>query len=158
MTIKMRWLCVSLLLVISPSASAQKVAVGYDRSADFSKFRTYSWTKGTPAKNPEIDRQIISLIDQQLAAKGLKRTNDTGEILVSYIAAVMTDFDQATVARPGTWGPRTGSMEQVWQVMRGALVVAMKNSSTNQELWRATATAMNQPLILQKTWTRQQKR
>lgn len=129
-----------LLLLVGTSAQGQKVAVGYDRSADFSKFKTYSWTKGVPAKNPQIDQQIIAVIEQQLEAKGLRRQNENADMTVSYHAAVMTDFDQATVARPGTWGPQTGSMEQAWQVVRGALILEMKDGSTHEELWRATAT------------------
>ena len=136
----MKMLLSVLLLLIPLGVNAQKVAVGYDRSADFSKFKTYSWTKGVPARNPQIDQQIISIIDQQLEAKGLHRTNEKADVNVSYHAAVMTDFDQATVARPGTWGPQSGSMAQVWQIVRGALIVALKDPATDQEVWRATAT------------------
>jgi Domain of unknown function (DUF4136) len=134
------WLLIALLLFTGVSANPQKVAVGFDRSADFSRFKTYSWTKGVPARNPQIDALIISNIEQQLEAKGLRRTSETADVLVSYHAAVMNTFDQATVARPGTWGPYSGSMEQVWQVVKGALIVELKNASTNDEVWRATAT------------------
>ena len=136
----MKMLLSVLLLLIPLVVNAQKVAVGYDRAADFSKFKTYSWTKGVPARNPQIDQQIISIIDQQLEAKGLRRTNEKADVNVSYHAAVMTDFDQATVARPGTWGPQSGSMQQVWQIVRGALIVALKDPATDQEVWHATAT------------------
>jgi Domain of unknown function (DUF4136) len=129
-----------LLLLMVSSASSQKVAVGYDHAADFSKIKTYSWTKGVPAKNPDIDRHIISTIEKQLAAKGLTRANEDADMLISYHAAVTPDFEQATVARPGTWGPGTGSVEAAWLVVRGSLIVEMVNPSTKQELWRGTAT------------------
>jgi hypothetical protein len=134
------WIVAVLLILISVSAQAQKVSVGFDRAVDFSKFKTYTWTKGTPAKNPQIDAQIISLIDQQLQAKGWQRVSENGDANISYDAAVVTSFDQATVARPGTWGAQTGSMDQAWQVLRGSLVVQIKNRSTNEEIWRAAAT------------------
>lgn len=130
----------ALLLVVASVANAQKVAVGYNKIADFSKYRTYSWTTGVPAKNPEIDRVVVDAIDRQLQAKGLQRVTEAGDMLVSYHAAVATTFDQATVARPGTWGPRAGSMDQVWQVVRGSLIVAMQDGKSKEELWRATAT------------------
>ena len=136
-----KWICVCLfLLVMMGSASAQKVSVGNDRTADFAKFKTYSWTKGVPAKHPEIDRLIVAGIERQLAAKGLARANENGDVLVSYHAAVMTGIDEATVARPGTWGPRTGSMDQVWLVVRGSLIVVMVDGTTKQDIWRAVAT------------------
>jgi hypothetical protein len=60
-------------------------------------------------------------------------------MVISYHAAVINSFDQATVARPGTWGPRAGSMDQVWQVVRGSLILEIVDGSTKSELWRANA-------------------
>jgi hypothetical protein len=144
----LRVIVIALLLLTAGAASAQKVAVGYDKTADFSKFKTYSWTKGVPAKDPAIDRQIVSTIERQLEAKGLRKQGDGADLLISYHAAVVNTFDEATVARPGTWGPRTGSMEQVWQVVRGSLIVEMADGSTKSEVWRATATdtLSNEPI------------
>jgi hypothetical protein len=130
----------SLLILFAVSANAQKVAVGYDRAADFSKFKTYSWTAGVPAKNPQIHQQIVAAIEEKLNASGWTRVNDGGDVLVSYHAAVVNTFDSATVARPGTWGPSAGSVEQAWLVVKGSLIVEIKNPGTNQELWRAAAT------------------
>jgi Domain of unknown function (DUF4136) len=136
-----KWICVCLwLLLIAGSASAQRVSVGNDRAADFSKFKTYSWSKGVPAKHPEVDRLIVASIQRQLEARGLTRVNENSDMLISYHAAVIAGFDEATVARPGTWGPRTGSMEQVWQVVRGSLIVEILDGTSKQEVWRAVAT------------------
>jgi hypothetical protein len=139
-------ICCLFLLSIAAPANAQKVAVGYDRSADFSKFKSYTWTKGVPARNPAIDQQIISIIEQQLAAKGLQRVNENGDLNLSYHAAVITDFDQATVAAAGpnpgsvAWVPQMGSMTQVWQVVRGSLIIVMKDPKNDQDIWRGAAT------------------
>jgi hypothetical protein len=140
MSMKRHWLVPILLLLVAVSAQAQKVSVGYDRAVDFSKYKTYAWAKGSPAKNPEIDKEIISNIEQQLASKGLNRATEGADINITYSAAVVTGFDESTVARPGTWGPRAGSTNQVWEVKRGALLITMKKGSNNEELWRATAT------------------
>jgi hypothetical protein len=130
---------VGLLVLTAIPTAAQKITAGYDRAIDFSKFQTYSWTKGVPAKNPEIDRQIVASVDRQMQSRGLRRVEDGGEMVISYHAAVINSFDQATVARPGTWGPRAGSMDQVWQVVRGSLILEIVDGSTKSELWRANA-------------------
>lgn len=137
-----------LVLLVSFSANAQKVSVGYDHAIDFSKFKTYYWTKGVPAKNPDIDKRIIELVDQQMTLKGLSRASNSGDIAISYHAAVMDTFDSATVARPGTWGPSAGSVEAAWRVVKGALIIEMKDSTNTSEVWRATATdtISNEPL------------
>src|SRR5262245_19004770 len=98
------WLFGSLILLCAVSANAQKVAVGFDRAADFSKFKTYSWTTGVPAKSPQIHQMIVTAIEQKLNANGWTRVNDGGDVLVSYHAAVVNTYDSETVARPGTWG------------------------------------------------------
>ena len=137
-----------LIVLFSISAQAQKVSVGYDHAIDFSKFKIYYWTKGVPAKNPDIDKRIIELVDQQMTIKGLTRAASSGDIALSYHAAVMDTFDSATVARPGTWGASTGSVEAAWRVVKGALIVEMKDSTNTSEVWRATATETisNEPI------------
>ena len=137
-----------LILLVSISAQAQKVSVGYDHAIDFSKFKTYYWTKGVPAKNPDIDKRIIELVDQQMTLKGLTRSGNSGDIAISYHAAVVDTFESATVARPGTWGPSAGSVEAAWRVVKGALIIEMNDSTNTSEVWRATATdtISNEPL------------
>src|SRR4030095_931344 len=78
-----------LILFASVTAQAQKVSVGYDHAIDFSKFKTYYWTKGVPAKNPDIDKRIIEMVDQQMTLKGLTRAGVSGDIDISYHAALM---------------------------------------------------------------------
>ena len=148
MTLNRLILLVGLILLGSFAAQAQKVSVGFDRAIDFSKFKTYYWTKGVPAKNPDIDKRIIEMIDQQMTLKGLTRASNSGDIAISYHASVMDTFDSATVARPGTWGPSAGSVEAAWRVVKGALIVEMKDSTNTSEVWRATATdtISNEPL------------
>src|SRR3954451_5453459 len=88
-----------LILMSVASVRAQDVAVDFDRSTDFSKFKTYSWTKGVPAKNPLIDQQIISSIEEQLSAKGVRRVEEGGDLSVLYFAAVDKDLEVST----GRW-------------------------------------------------------
>jgi|ERR1700752_50715 len=148
MLTKSNWLLLLLLFVISSSAQAQKVAVGFDHAVDFSKYKTYSWTTGVPAKNPAIDKQIIALVDEHMSAKGLTRKDDNADMTISYHATVLNTFDSATVARPGTWGAGTGSVESAWLVVKGALILEIQDSSTKSELWRATGTdtLSNEPI------------
>ena len=134
----------SLFLLFAVSVNAQKVNVGYDRTVNFSKFKTYAWTKGVPARNPQVNQQILTLIDQQMSAKGLQKVTENADLNLSYHAAVIDDFDSATVVQPN-WVPGLGSMGQVWQVKRGTLIVVMKDAKADAEVWRATAVeTMNQ--------------
>jgi len=67
------WLFAVLLACTIPSA-AQKVKVGYDKSANLSKYHTYGWAKPQmPATRPIFYDYVVNTIDGQLRARGLKR-------------------------------------------------------------------------------------
>jgi len=62
---------------------AQKVKVGFDKSADFTRYRTYSWPKDTIAPGMAPRRlAVIVEIDYQLKTKGLTRVEDNGDLLI----------------------------------------------------------------------------
>jgi hypothetical protein len=80
------------LFVFSAPAVAQKIKVDYDKSADFSKFKTFSWTRGAPPTNPLINQIIIDGVEQSLTAKGLTKVNDGGDLLISVAVAIQYDI------------------------------------------------------------------
>ena len=47
---------VCLLLVVTGSALAQQVRVDFDKTTDFSKYKTYTWINGTPGKLRRVVR------------------------------------------------------------------------------------------------------
>ena len=137
-----------LLLMNVAAVRAQDVAVGFDRSVDFSRFKTYSWTSGVSAKNPLIDQQIRNGIDGQLAAKGLRRLEVGGDLSVLYFAAVEMDLQVATGRWVTTrdWTRQTASgmnvRSQTWDVDVGTLAVCLSDASGKNLFWRATAKTM----------------
>jgi len=55
--------------------------VGYDKAADFLKFKTYTWTALTmPITKPLLYASIVGTIDHELKAKGLTRTERDGDL------------------------------------------------------------------------------
>ena len=134
----------SLILMSVATVRAQDVAVDFDRRVDFSKFRTYSWTSGIPAKNFLIDRQIRADIEEQLAAKGLRRVEEGGDLIALYLVAMDTDlqFSTSSWVTTGDWmRPITTGMSvksQMWDVQVGTLVVCFSDANKNL-LWRGTA-------------------
>lgn len=124
---------------------AQDVAVDFDRSVDFSKFKTYSWGSGVAAKNPLIDRQIITSTEEQLTAKGLRRVEEGGDLSIIYIAAVDKGVQVATASwvTTGNWMSQTVSgisvSSQMWDVELGRLVVCFFDTTGKNLLWRGAA-------------------
>lgn len=137
-----------LLLMSVTNAHAQDVAVDFDRSVDFARFKTYSWVRGVPAKNPLIDRNITASVDEHLAAKGLRRVEEGADVTVFYVIAIENDLEVSSSywRYTGDWmrGITSGVQirGQMWDVEIGTLVVCLSDGSTKNLLWRGTAKTM----------------
>jgi hypothetical protein len=147
MKLRLALLCF-LILVDVAAVRAQDVNVEFDAAADFSRFKTYSWVNGVPAKNPLIDQQIKAGVEEQLAAKGLRRVEEGGDLSVLYFAAVDKDLHVATAGwrTTGDWLSQTdsgiGVRSQMWDVEVGTLVVCISDASSKNLLWRAKASTV----------------
>ena len=145
---KFRPALLCFLLFAGAAVRAQDVSVDFDRGSDFSKFKTYSWADGVPAKNPLIDEQIRSNIEGQLAARGLRRVEEGSDLRLLYMVAVDMDIEVAKSrwSTTGDWAGQTRSgisvRGQTWDVEVGTLVVFLTDASDKQLLWRGTASTM----------------
>lgn len=132
------------LLIFTTPAAAQKIRVDYDKSADFSKFKTFSWTRGSPPHNPLINQMIIDGVEQSLAAKGLTKVNNGGDLLISVAFAIQYDIQVAQQSRGNTGsdiqtGIPTGS-GLPFDVRKGSLVIDMENPASKTIVWHGLAT------------------
>ena len=122
-------------------ACAPNVAVDYDKSTDFSRYRTYAWGKGTPAKNPDLDRQIVESIDEHLAKKGLTKTDGDSDLVVAYHAATHEEIDYDESSYTSGHGPAYGSLESTsaastpMRVKVGTIVVDMYDTKKKRNVW-----------------------
>lgn len=141
----MKTVFISLLIVIgSVSINAQKVKVGADPAVDVSKYKTYAWSKPLPPGNPFVQQTIIQSVDQALAAKGLTKVEENGDITVAYYAAANADIQ---IGYP-SWANSMGSAlstgigvdSQSWMVSKGMLVVDIADARTKNTVWRGVAT------------------
>jgi hypothetical protein len=128
------------LLIIAGSALAQKVNVDYDKSTDFSKYKTYAWATGTPTDNPMVHQRIVAGIDGQLAAKGLRKVESNPDIVVVYHAATDTQVSVSTWGGGPLGGWRAGmGSATVNKIPVGQLVVDIGDVSAKKFVWRGTA-------------------
>jgi hypothetical protein len=137
---------ISALLLIILSAlwvSAQKVNVGADPGVDLTKYKTYAWSKGTLSSNPFVDEIVVSSVDSQLAAKGLKKVESDPELTIVAFGSTQSDVH---VSNP-SWAPSMNSINtgvvvgaQSFLVTKGTLVVDISDTKTKSNVWRGTAT------------------
>ena len=86
---------------------AQDVRFDYDRSANFSFYKTYQWVdyKEVPIGDQLLDRDIKRAVDEQLAGKGLRRVESGGNLVAGYQTAITQEkqFDGFSWG-PALWG------------------------------------------------------
>src|SRR5215470_16428074 len=99
-------LFVVVIVAAAVVADAQKVRVGANPAVDVSKYKTYSWSNGSAGANPVVSQMIIAAVDEQLAAKGLKKVETDPELTIS--ALVWTESDMH-VSNP-SWSPALNSI------------------------------------------------
>ena len=142
----------ALFLLTVVAAWAQKIQTGYDKSADFSRYKTYSLVpRNTPATNPTLAAIIDRDIEYELEQKGLRKVDSNPDLLVkSYGGAgdVEGGYAAPDPSYNATGGaPMPGSTMWVGslpatpvpQAMHGSITVDLIDARQKNLVWRATA-------------------
>jgi hypothetical protein len=66
---KALFILIAGMFLLAGTAFAQQVKTDYDRSADFGKYKTFSWEPGETQDALDVDR-IKSAVNAALTAKG----------------------------------------------------------------------------------------
>ena len=137
------------LSVFTGVSPAQQVKTDYDRSANFTQYRTYSW-QHVETKDPLFIDRIKGAVNSALAAKGWTMVESGGDI--SIIAIQMT-HDQQTLNTfydgfGGGWGWRRfggGGFGNIGEATTttdtykvGTLLLDLFDSKTKQLVWRGS--------------------
>ena len=127
------------LLLLAIRIGAQDVKTDHDVSANFAKYKTYMWTKGTPAPSPFTEDRIRNGVNQNLAAKGLKPVDANADMVVA--THVVTQQQKELVAQ-GFGGPRFGGMgsASMQTLIQGSLVLDFYDAGTKNLVWRGVGT------------------
>jgi len=119
-----------------------KVDFEYDKEADFSSFRTYSWKESTEgAADPQMHTRIVWYVERELEKKGLKKAADgKGDLLVWYYAKGHSGFKGTPSTQegylPGGAGQLTTAVD-FKKVTEGTLIVDLVRASDDKSVWRA---------------------
>jgi Domain of unknown function (DUF4136) len=141
----MKQFVLAAVLCLSVDTFAQDVRFDYDRSANFTDYKTYQWVNRPVSLSDQlIDRDIKRAVDEQLAAKGLRRVESSGGLLVGYEAGISQEkqFD-AFGSGPAVWGPGLGNFASIHgstaTIDVGTLIVGLFDPAKKQLVWRGAA-------------------
>jgi len=124
-----------MLLLMAGMAAAQDVRYNYDKSADFTKYKTYKWVEiGTSDKDPLIEPQIRKAIEAEISKKGLTKTeSDRADLYIGYQAAITAEKQINSYSTDYGYGPGWGG-----RYYRGGYGGSTMSSSTTSTLYVGT--------------------
>ncbi len=149
-----RWLLISAVIAsFAVSGFAQKIKIGYNKGADFSKYKTYSWAvPGKPAARPLLYQLVVMTIDNDLASKGLQKVESNGDLTL--IADGGMEYGSSMPAgtpilsnyggvppsiNASMWvGGQVAGSAGATLVQEGTLIVEFIDRSQNEALWIGT--------------------
>ena len=94
---------VALLLLFVTSCGTVQVGTDYDRSADFTTYKTYSFHQKGLDKlmvNDLDKKRLISAIDTQMGAKGFTRVSSDADLVVN----ILTSSKEQISVNNNNWG------------------------------------------------------
>jgi Domain of unknown function (DUF4136) len=137
-----------LTLFLAKASFAQQVKTDYDRAANFSQYKTYSWEKVQTPDPLWVDR-IKAAVNEALAAKGWTQMESGGDISIiameinqnhQTLNTYYDDFGGGWRWRGfGGFGEST-TTSQTYTV--GTLVVDLFDAKTKTLVWRGVSSGM----------------
>jgi len=142
-----------IALTAAQNAYGQKVKVGYDKEADFSKFKSYTWADpATPPQRPALYQSILGSIDSKLESKGLSRVQSNGDLVIVPAGGIGFGLNTAAGApiMPTYSGPPPSVNATVWTgaggpggsmataVGEGTLGLTFVDRANNKVVWSGT--------------------
>ena len=135
----------AMIAALASASLAQHVNTDYDRNANFSQYKTYSWEAVKTRDQLNIDR-IKNAVDAQLTAKGYTQLPTGGSVSLVAIEATQNKQTLNTFYNGfgGGWRWRGGfgggdSTTYVDNYKVGTLVLDMFDSQTKKLVWRGSA-------------------
>jgi hypothetical protein len=138
---------VGIALLFATASFAEQVKTDYDRGADFSQYKTYSWEK-VQTQDPLWVGRIKDAVNAALAAKGWTQVASGGQVA---IVAMETTQNQQTLNTlydgfGGGWGWRRfggggfGDATTTTENYKvGTLVVDLFDANSKNLIWRGSA-------------------
>lgn len=133
------------ITLLGTIALAQSVTHDFDRTANFSNYRSYAWVRGTSLDDPLNHNRIVRAVDTQMASKGLAIVDATAnpDLLVAYHATFDKSLEINGLAS-GWGGYRFGGMRtgtaRADEITVGTLVIDLVDAKTRTIVWRGMAT------------------
>lgn len=131
------------MILIAAALFGEQVKTDYDRSANFTQFKTYSW-EAVKTQNPLWTDRIKAAVNAALTAKGLTPVESGGDVAIVAMditknhRTLNTFYDN--FGGGWRWGGGFGdSTTSIDNYKVGTLVVDLFDAHNKQLVWRGSA-------------------
>jgi len=135
--------------VLMLAACAKTPDIDYDKSVDFSNYKTFAWMpQATLADannyqmSPLMEQRVREAVNTQLQAQGMSLVDEnSADVLLNYHASVDTKIDSDTFnvgygARWNYWGLGYNTQTTTHEYEVGTLILDVIDRESNQLVWR----------------------
>jgi hypothetical protein len=134
----------ALAMMVANITFAQKVTTDFNKSADFTQYKTFMWVKEPKTTDPLTRQRVIDDVNSALAAKGLQLVTSNADLGIAAHEATKQERTLDTFYNGfgggWRWGGGMGSaMTTVNTYQVGTLVVDIFDCKTKEAVWRGTS-------------------
>jgi hypothetical protein len=144
-------------LLMAAGCSSVSVSHDFDSQADFSKLRTFSWIDAPETTSDSVQKElqtnslvegrVKNAVNRELAAKGIRETQENPDFLVAFHTGVEDKTDiQSWGYGYGYWGMRGGGVSTI-HYQEGTLILDFIDPKSNNLIWRG----VGKKVVSQKT-------
>lgn len=146
-----------LLASLGVTTGRAGVSVEYASQVDFAQYKSFSWVEGTSADDPRFEQWLQSAVTRELLAKGLKKVDEGGDLLVRTRVTV-EDQERAEVdiiGQRGIWGDDVTHASPTGEMLRevglGIVVVELLDGHSKLHVWQGVVGAEAYPEVGQRS-------
>ena len=136
-------LSLAIIMLMTIPAVAQQVKTDYDRSANFSQYKTYSWS-GVKTADPLLVDRIKNAVNSTLSSKGLTQVDSGGDLTINAMEITSDQQTLDTFYHGGFGGRRFGggfgdatTTTETYKV--GTLVVDVFDAQSKELVFRGSS-------------------
>lgn len=132
-----------LCLALTCAAFAQDVKVEFDKTKDYSFYKTFRFGESeivTPKEKKQITdaalhKIIRDAIEEELFEKGIKKNDSSAELVITYVAGI---FEHSERQNLGPLGTAPGQSSQTWMnnYSQGELIIDINDVKSKNLIWR----------------------
>jgi len=149
----LRILGIAIVLALLPAAAiALKKSYDFDKSANFTSFKTFAMKEGIKSGDPFVDKRVAEAVQAAFAARGMARNESNPDLFVVPHLTFekekdFTAFSDGYGPYGWWWGGGWGVTEiRVKEITMGTLVIDVADAATKELVWRGIGVGEIDPL------------